>query len=115
MTTPESNYTPPVYQTKRESTLAIVSLIAGILGWTIVPFIGSIVAVITGHLAKKEIRESGGTMSGDGMALAGLILGYTMIGIALLVLIVVIIALGVFIPTISQTTGSFNSLMPFVW
>jgi len=54
-------------------------------------------------------------MSGDGMALAGLILGYTMIGIALLVLIVVIIALGVLIPTISQTTGSFNSLMPFGW
>lgn len=117
MTTPESSYTPPVYPTtpKRESSLAIVSLVAGIIGWTIVPFIGSIVAVITGHLAKKEIRESGETMSGDGMALAGLILGYTMIGMALLALIIVIIALAVFIPAVSQTTGSFNALVPFGW
>lgn len=117
MTLPESNYTPPAYPTtaKRESSLAIVSLIAGIIGWTIVPFIGSIVAVITGHLAKKEIRESGGTMSGDGMALAGLILGYTMIGLALLAMIIVIVALLVFVPVMTQTTGSLNGFIPFGW
>lgn len=104
MTTPETNYTEPTYTpVKRDSTMAIVSLIAGIVGWTIVPFIGSIVAVITGHLAKKEIRESGGTMSGDGMALAGLILGYTMIGIALLALIVVIVALAIFVPVMTNS------------
>lgn len=119
MTTPEGNLVPPVYPTagvKRESSLAIVSLIAGIIGWTIVPFIGSIVAVITGHLAKKEIRESGGTMSGDGMALAGIILGYTMIGITLLVLVVVIVAMLLFIPAVSHTTGSMNGwFLPFTW
>lgn len=117
MTLPESDITPPVYPTlaKRESTLAIVSLISGILGWTILPFIASIVAVITGHLAKKEIRESGGTMSGDGMALAGIILGYTMIGLALLGIIIVVVALLVFVPVISQTTGSLHGLYPFGW
>ena len=115
MTTPESNYTPPVYPTtvKRESSLAIVSLIAGIIGWTILPFIGSIVAVITGHLAKKEIHESGGMMSGDGMALAGLILGYTMIGLALLALIIVIVALAVFVPAVTHTAGGMNWYIPF--
>ena len=89
---------PPLAATKRESTLAIVSLISGIVGWTIIPFIGSIVAVITGHLAKKEIRESGNTMSGDGMALAGLILGYTMIGLSLLGLVVGLVILLAFAP-----------------
>ena len=113
MTLPESEHAAPVY-TKVESSLAIVSLIAGIIGWTIVPFIGSIVAVITGHLAKKEIRESGGTMSGDGMALAGLILGYTMIGIALLGLIVLIVALAVFVP-VMQTSAGLNGMFPFGW
>lgn len=115
MTIPESPYTPPAYPTatKRESSLAIVSLISGILGWTIVPFIGSIVAVITGHLAKKEIRESGGTMSGDGMALAGLILGYTMIGIALLAIIVLVVALVVFVPAVTQTSGIMDWYIPF--
>ena len=54
--------TPPYQQpvtypvVKRDSTLALISMISGIVGWTILPFIGSIVAVITGHLAKKEIR-----------------------------------------------------------
>jgi len=117
MTIPESNYTPPAYPTatKRDSSLAIVSLIAGIIGWTVIPFIGSIVAVITGHLAKKEIRESGGAMAGDGMALAGLILGYTMIGFVLLAAIVVIVALLVFVPALSQTSGSLNGITPFGW
>jgi hypothetical protein len=114
MTTPEINTTPPVYPTlaKRESSLAIISLIAGILGWTILPFIASIVAVITGHLAKKEIRESGGTMSGDGMALAGIILGYTMIGLVLLAILIVVIALLVFVPAVTQT-GTTNWFIPF--
>lgn len=117
MTIPESNQIPPVFPTagvKRESSLAIVSLIAGIVGWTILPFIGSIVAVITGHLAKKEIRESGGTMSGDGMALAGLILGYTMIGVALLMLIIIILALALFVPAVTGASGMINGL-PFGW
>jgi hypothetical protein len=48
--------------------MAIVSLISGILGWTLLPFLGSIVAVITGHKAKKEIRNSMGQLGGDGMA-----------------------------------------------
>lgn len=93
MTTPvniDPSGIPPMPTPKRESTLAIVSLITGILGWTFFPLISSIVAVITGHLAKKEIRDSGGAVGGDGMALAGLILGYTMIGMAVLVIILVI-------------------------
>jgi hypothetical protein len=90
MTIPQMNQPPvPLAPTPRqESALAIVSLVTGILGWTFLPFIGSIVAVITGHLAKKEIRESGSTISGDGMALAGLILGYSMIVLTILALIV---------------------------
>lgn len=117
MTTPEFNSTPvlPAYPTvKPQSTLAIVSLITGILGWTILPFISSIVAVITGHLAKKEIRESGGAMSGDGMALAGLILGYTMIGLAILGIILFFTVIVALIPTFRNTVSEFSSLLPLV-
>jgi hypothetical protein len=32
----------------------------GIIGWVLLPLVGSIIAVITGHMAKKEIRESQG-------------------------------------------------------
>jgi hypothetical protein len=59
------------------STLAITSLVTGILGWTFLPILGAIVAVITGHMAKSEIRRSRGQIDGEGMATIGLILGYT--------------------------------------
>ncbi|MBE0411710.1 MAG: DUF4190 domain-containing protein [Anaerolineales bacterium] len=68
----------------QSSTLAIVSLVAGILSWFLLPLIGSIVAVVTGHMAKREIRESLGKLSGDGMATAGLILGYVQLALIIL-------------------------------
>jgi hypothetical protein len=63
------------------STLAIVTLVAGILGLTFFPLLGSIVAVITGPMAKKEIAQSQGSLSGESMAQIGMILGW--IGLAL--------------------------------
>ena len=49
----------------------------GVLGWTLIPIVGAIIAIITGHIAKKEIKQSDGLLSGDGIATAGLILGYS--------------------------------------
>jgi hypothetical protein len=60
----------------KTSTLAIVSLVSGILTWIIFPILGALTAVITGHLAKREIHNSLGGLTGDGLATAGLILGY---------------------------------------
>ncbi|MDH5834122.1 DUF4190 domain-containing protein [Luteimonas kalidii] len=73
---------------RQTSGLAITSLIAGILGWTIVPWIGSIVAIVTGHLARGEVRRAPERLEGDGMALAGLILGYSMLVLSLVGLVV---------------------------
>ena len=75
----------------KDSGLAIASLITGILGWTILPVLGSIAAIITGHLANKEIRESNGTLSGKGMATAGLILGYIQLGFVVLIMVIAIL------------------------
>lgn len=71
------------YPAKPNSNMAIASLVLGILGWTLIPTIGAIAAIITGHMAKKEIRESVEDLGGDGMATAGLILGYANIGVTL--------------------------------
>ena len=49
-------------------------------------FVGAIAAIVTGHIARSQIRRSG--ESGDGMALAGLILGY--VGLVLSALFVVL-------------------------
>ena len=59
------------------STPAILSLVFGILSWFALPFLGAIVAVICGHMARGEIRRAPpGTIEGDGLAIGGLILGY---------------------------------------
>ena len=63
------------------STLAIIALVAGILGVTFFPLVGSLVAVIVGPMAKREIDESGGTLGGEGLAQIGMILGW--VGLAL--------------------------------
>ncbi|MBN1304261.1 MAG: DUF4190 domain-containing protein [Anaerolineales bacterium] len=93
-----SNYPPPPGPPpKPNSTLAIVSLIAGILGFIqIVPIIGPIVAVITGHMAKNEIRTSMGQLNGDGLATAGLILGYIplVLGVLACCVVAILVALG---------------------
>lgn len=68
------------------SALAIVSLVFGILGWTVLPGVGAIVAVVTGHLARAEIRRAVDGMEGDGLALAGLVLGWLALAVALAVM-----------------------------
>lgn len=75
------------------NTLAVISLVFGILGWTLLPFVGTIVAIVTGHLALGQIRNSAGTQTGDGLAIAGLVLGYLALAIGLVVLS--LLALGV--------------------
>jgi len=72
----------------KTNTLSIVALVAGIAGLTVVPFVSSIVAVVTGHMARKEVRRTG--EQGEGLALAGLITGYIGLGLGLLVAILLI-------------------------
>lgn len=82
---------PPPRQT---STLAIVSLVTGILGWTLLPWLGSLIAIVTGHLARGEIRRAPDRLEGDGLAVAGLVLGYAMLALTVLGLLVVVLFFG---------------------
>jgi hypothetical protein len=79
---------------KQTSSLAIASLISGILGWTLLPWVGSIVAIITGHMARAEIRRNPDTMEGDGLAIAGLVLGWAVVIFSLLTLIAIMMFFG---------------------
>ncbi|MFQ5613043.1 MAG: DUF4190 domain-containing protein [Anaerolineae bacterium] len=89
--------------TASTSPLALISLVAGVAAWTILPLLGTAVAIIAGHLAKREIAASGGRMTGDGLATVGLVLGYAhlivsllglLIGLAVLALLVILLVFG---------------------
>jgi hypothetical protein len=67
----------------RVSSLAIVSLVAGLL-WMF--WIGSLTAIVTGHMALYRIARSHGTESGRTAALVGLMFGY--FGLATLVAVI---------------------------
>jgi hypothetical protein len=70
------------YNVLPASTMATFSLIAGILGFMGLPIIASIVAIWTGYSARKETRAVPPTASGDGMATAGIVMGWIQIGLA---------------------------------
>jgi hypothetical protein len=64
------------------SVMAVVSLVSGILGFILLPILASIVALITGYLARQETHAVPPRSSGDGMAVAGIVMGWIQIGLA---------------------------------
>ncbi len=115
MTIPENSTPvtlPPLPVAKKDSALAIVSLVCGLVGWTVLPLIGAIAAIITGHLAKKEIRDSAGSLGGNGMAIAGLIMGYVQIGFVLLAIICMLTFFLALMPAIENDFSIYSALIP---
>lgn len=78
----------------RTNGLAVASLVLSLT----VFLIGPILSIIFGVIARRQIRESNGGQSGDGLALAGLIIGTVelAISIVMIVLVVVLVANGSF-------------------
>jgi len=66
---------------------AMWSMILGILSLVCCGLLAGIPALILGNSAQKEIAASGGAQSGEGMAKAGVILGWISIALSILGLI----------------------------
>ena len=79
---------------RQTSALAITSLVSGLLGWTFLPLVGSLVAIITGHMARAEIQRSNGQVDGDGLAIAGLVLGWATVVVTVLTILAFILFFG---------------------
>jgi uncharacterized membrane protein len=77
---------------------AIASLVLGIGGFVIFPVVLSILAIVFGRSAKREIAERPG-LGGAGLATAGIVLGW--IGVALTVIAVLFVVL-----LVAASTGS---------
>ncbi len=73
-------YTQP--PTNGTATASLILSILGLIG--ILPIIGSIIGIILGNNAKKEILASNGTMGGEELAKWGVILGWVGLGIFVL-------------------------------
>jgi hypothetical protein len=98
------------------STTAIISLVAGILGLTFFPLMGSVVALITGSMATKEILQSGGTVGGESMARIGILLGWIGIGLAVLGICIagVFLVIPLCIVALGLSSGEWGMVLPIV-
>jgi FKBP-type peptidyl-prolyl cis-trans isomerase/Domain of unknown function (DUF4190) len=76
----------PRPSTARTNGLAIASLVLGIL-WLY--WLGSLLAVVFGHIALRQIRRANGGQEGRGLAIAGAILGW--VGLAVLAVVVALV------------------------
>jgi hypothetical protein len=65
----------------QQSNTALIAMILGIVAWLGPSLLTAIPAVILGRNARNEIRRSNGMLTGDGMAQAGIILGWIHIGL----------------------------------
>lgn len=86
--TPTSPYSPPLggqvaqsapqlVAPMQQNSMALVSMILGII--SIVMCLGALTgipAIICGHIARKQFRESPVPQTGEGMATVGLVMGY---------------------------------------
>jgi hypothetical protein len=108
---PPQTQAPPAYHAARPyNTWAIVSAsfaASTILGtWCL----GGIIAVITGHVARSQIKRTG--EAGEGLALAGLIAGYISIGLFFLVVLAYIAFFALFFIFAATHPGAFPSPSP---
>ena len=71
----------------KTSGLAIASLVLSLLFFY---GVGSIIAIVLGFRARREIEAANGTLQGRGMATAGVVIGF--IGVFLAILIFVMLA-----------------------
>ena len=79
----------PTQPATTTNAFAVTSMVMGILNFVVLPGLGSILALVFGYIAKSQIKKSPTPQDGDGMATAGIVLGY--IGVALGVLLVALV------------------------
>jgi hypothetical protein len=70
--------------------LATASLILGICGFLVCVGVPSILALVFGYIARRQIAQTGGVQPGRGMATAGIVLGWIWIALAVVGIVVAV-------------------------
>lgn len=78
----------PPLAAPQTSGMAVAALVMGIGGLTLIPLVGSILALIFGYMARKDIRQRPDEVTGDGLALAGIVMGWISIGLSVLAIVI---------------------------
>ncbi|MCB9390658.1 MAG: DUF4190 domain-containing protein [Acidimicrobiia bacterium] len=90
--------------------MAIASLVLGIL-WLY--WIGSVLAIIFGYMARRQIAESGGREQGGGLATAGIVLGWIGVGVLVFIFLAVVVGGGLLAGSALAVRGKVLSASRF--
>lgn len=85
----------PMAVAPQTSSNAIVALVLSITAWFVCPIIFAIVALVFANMGSKEIKSSGGRITGDGLVTGAKVVAWINIGLwaALLLIGIVVFAI----------------------
>jgi Domain of unknown function (DUF4190) len=92
---------------QKTNGLAIAAMVCSFFFW--LWGVGAILGIVLGFVARSQIKRSGGTQQGKGMALAGIIIGFAGIVIGVVLVIVLIAVVHHCQQNDTCTTTTFNS------
>jgi hypothetical protein len=98
---PEQPYQPHPYgypPASRTNALAVASLICSVAG--VATCVSAPVGAVLGHVARRQIRERG--EAGDGLALAGIVVGWVLTGLLMLALLIPLV---IYLVSLGQAVG----------
>jgi hypothetical protein len=78
----------PIYAARPTNGLAVAALVCSCAGWLLLG-LPCVLGIIFGFVARGQIKRSNGHQQGEGMALAGIIVGFSLIALFILFVIVV--------------------------
>jgi len=100
---PPAGYgTPPPQQwsgpwgAPKTETKAIIALVCAIASWVVLPLLPAIAALMIGSSARREIRASGGWLTGDGLVTAAKVIAWANIVLCVLAVVLIVLAVGLF-------------------
>jgi len=70
---------------------AVISLVLGVLSLISFSILAGIPAIILGKTSRENIRASSGRLTGEGMATAGIVMGWVSVGLVGVVLLIVLL------------------------
>lgn len=68
-------YQPAVYTARKTDVMALASLLCAAASFFLLPLLPAVAAIILGYAARDRIRSSKGTLEGEGLATAGIVIG----------------------------------------
>src|SRR5215475_8691840 len=108
---PQQPYAGAVYgQQPQTDGKATASLVFGILSVLCFGVLAGIPAIILGHLSRGEVKRSMGRLTGAGMALAGLIMGYCSIGVTVLIVFAIAIPASLGVKIAGNESGAASTM-----